>query len=167
MATPFQPRGKESLFMRLFRLLSGYSQRAELARLAKEICQQLPSKLFAELEEVDEDDDSDTKIGALLKETLPSWHEAAQHVGDYYWDMLDRAFGDDLAGWSGILGGWENDDESLSDSLIESISFYSELYPGFKPDWGTEAVQDFLDDWRSRFFDRLIILAESKGVTSK
>jgi hypothetical protein len=162
MTPPFQPTGN--------------SQRAELARFAKEICLQLPNELFAELEgfyeddaEEEEEEDSDTKIGALLKETLPSMHEVAQHVGDYYWDMLDRALGDDLADWSKILGGWSGDDndESLIDSLIESVRFYSDLYPGFKPDWDTDAVQDFLYDWRSRFFDRLIFLAESKGVGAK
>ena len=173
MTPPFQPRGNELLFMRLFRLISGNNQRAELARIAKEICLQLPNELFTELEGFYEDDaeeeDSDTKIGALLKETLPSWHEVAQHVGDYYWDMLDRALGNDLADWSAILGGWSGDDndESLIDSLIESVRFYSDLYPGFKPDWDTDAVQDFLYDWRSRFFDRLIFLAESKGLGAR
>ena len=171
MDPPFQPRGNELFFMRLFRLLSRNSQRTELAGLAKEICLRLPNELFSELEGFYDDDaeaeeDSDTKIGALLKETLPSWHYVTQHVGDYYSDMLNRALGDDLVDWSKILGGWtgDDDDESLIDSIIESVWFYSDLYPGFKPDWDTDAVQDFLYDWRSRFFDHLIFLAESEVV---
>jgi hypothetical protein len=172
METPFQPRDNELLLIKLFRLLSGYSQRVELARLAGILCQQLPSKLFTELEELDEDDgddaeyDVDTKIGALLKETLPSWHEVPGHVGDYYLDMVERAIGDDLAGWSTVLEGLENDDESLIEEFIESVSFYSDQYPGFEPSWGAEAVQDFLYDWRSSFFNRLIVLVESKEAIS-
>lgn len=167
MSTPFQFRKNELVLIRMFRILSEQSRRADLVMFAKEICQQLPNNIFSEFVEIEvEDIDLDTKIGLLLKDTIPSWHVVAQHVGDYCLDMLDRALGDEISELPKILGGWENDDKYLTESLIESISFYSDLYPGFEPDWDIELVQDFLDDWRIRFFDKLILLAESNQTTS-
>ena len=156
--------GMDAILLELYRLLSPAMKRKLLSEAAELVCEQLPMNSFTMPDDDlknEEEDSTDSKITAVLKQTIPWNCEATQHVGDHFLDALDRALGDDPDSWPQALGGWNGDDQTLVEELTESIKISSEDYPGFPPNWQSGELQDFLDSWRQAFFIRLISIAKN------
>ncbi len=163
----------DTILSEFYRLLPSYAKRKALVDMAELICEQIPTRrvvvddLYVDYEdELNASDgnedflDSEGKINSILRQSIPWRHDVAQFLGDElnFVDALDYALGDDQ--WFQALGGWERDDEWLMNELSQGIDRVSETYPGFRPSWETEVVQDFFDDWRRNFYSRLLKLAK-------